>query len=99
MTMRPPLEPKTPNEKKDYGVDWTKYLGDGVTIGNSDWDVPAGVINDVDAIDGQATVIRLSGGTADENYTLVNTIVTSAGETLEAAIEVRVRTAAVAAGI
>jgi hypothetical protein len=97
--MYPPLEQKTPTEIKDYGVDWNKFLGSGITITTSVWDVPAGITKDSDGIDGRATVIRLSGGTAGQNYTLTNTIVTSAGERLDAAIEVQVRTAAAIAGI
>lgn len=98
--MRPPLEPKVPSEIKDYGIAWEKYLGGvGVTISTSVWSVPAGLTAVVDTIAGQRTLIRLSGGTADQDYTLTNTITTSAGETLEAAIEVRVRTAAAIAGI
>jgi hypothetical protein len=93
------LEAKTPTEVKDYGVNWAPYLGTGVTIATSDWEVPAGITEDSSDIDALATVVRLSGGTAGTDYTLTNTIVTSAGETLVRAIEVRVRTPAQVAGI
>lgn len=99
--MRPALTPKTPDDVADYGVDWDLALATGVTIDTSTWTVPAGITKDDDSIDDdeRATVVRLSGGTAGEEYTLVNEIVTSAGETLNAAIEIRVLTAAQIAGI
>jgi hypothetical protein len=37
MTMRVPLEPKTPDEEKDYGVDWRKWIATDVTISTSTW--------------------------------------------------------------
>lgn len=98
MARRPPLDPKTPTEEKDYGVDWEDQLN-GATIASSSWTVPSGISSLGDSIDGSSTVIRLSGGTAGTNYTLTNEIDTSAGEHLQSAIEVRVRTAAVIAGI
>lgn len=101
MTMRPPLEEKTPEEVKDYGLDWSKYLDASVTITGSTWGAssPAGLTVGTDAIFGQATVVRLSAGAAGTRYTLVNTITTSASETLARALEVSVRTAAQIAGI
>lgn len=92
------LEPKTPGEEKDYGIDWSRYLEDGVTISTSTWRVPSGLTNEADDIDGQATVIRLSGGAVNQDYVLNNTIATSTGETLERSIQVKVRSAAVIAG-
>jgi len=91
------LEPKTPDEVKDYGVEWADQLG-GATISSSDWTVPSGITEDDADTDGTATVIRVSGGTAGQEYTLTNTITTSAGETLQRAIRIRVRTAASVAG-
>ena len=101
---RPPVEMKTPNEEKDYAIDWSPVIAADVTISSSDWEVvgagsPADLDIVTDTIDGQNAVVRLSGGTLDEDYTVVNTITTSAGETLDDAIEVRVRSAAEKAGI
>lgn len=90
--MRVPLEPKTPDEEKDYGIDWRKWIATGVTISTSDWTVPAGITEVTHSISGLNTLIRLSGGTADATYELTNEIVTSAGEELQRAIEVRVMT-------
>lgn len=102
--MKPQLEMKTPGEEKDYGVDWDPYLTAGVTITTSTWEIVSALGSpdlaiDADDIDGRATVVRLSGGQDDFDYVLVNKIVTSEGEKLNAAIEVRVRNAAEVAGI
>lgn len=92
MTMRVPLEPKTPDEEKDFGIDWRKWIATGVTISTSTWEVPSGITKEADSISGLYTLIRLSGGTAGTTYTLINEVLTSAGELLERAIEVRVMT-------
>lgn len=93
------LEPKTATDIKDYGVNWTRYLDDTSITFTSSWTVPSGITRVTDSVDDQIAVIRLSGGTAGTNYTLINTIVTSAGETLDQAIQVRVNTAAINAGL
>lgn len=92
MTMRVPLEPKTPDEEKDYGIDWRKYVATGVTIVSSDWTVPSGITKETSSISGLYTLVRLSGGTAGELYELTNVIETSQQEILQREIEVRVMT-------
>jgi hypothetical protein len=94
MTMRVPLEPKTPDEEKDYGIDWRKWIATDVTISTSVWELPTGITRVTDSIDGRQTLIRLAGGTAGTTYELINEIVTSVGENLERSIEVRVMTPA-----
>jgi hypothetical protein len=56
MTMRVPLEPKTPDEEKDYGVDWRKWIATDVTISTSTWELPSGVTRVTDTIDGRQTL-------------------------------------------
>lgn len=98
MTMRAPLDPKTPDEEKDYGIDWTDQL-DGATITASSWVLPSGISSSGDDIDGATAVIRVTGGTAGQNYTLLNAVELSNGEQLEDVIEIRVRTPTSRAGI
>lgn len=103
--MKPPLEMKTPDEHKYYGMDWTDEINnDTVTIANSSWEIvtPLGspdleIVSS--SVSGMVTLVRLSGGEAGRDYVLVNTIETSAPETLQQALEVRVRTATQVAGI
>lgn len=94
MAMRVPLEPKAPEAVKDYGIDWRKWVATGVTLVTSIWEVPIGITNDTDSISGLYTLIRLSGGTAGETYTLINKVTSSVGELEPRAIEVRVMTPA-----
>lgn len=73
----------------------------GATIATSVWTVPAGITKDSDttnaanlhgvsyAIDTVAT-IWLSGGTADNTYSIVNTITTSDSRTLRRTVTIRV---------
>lgn len=103
--MRILLDPKTPNEEKDYGKDWSGDIGADVTIESSSWSITSPIVSPqdleivTDSIDGQSTVVRLRGGEAGQDYTVVNIIETSDGEVLEKAIEVRVRNAGEVAGI
>jgi hypothetical protein len=102
--MKPALDMKTPNEEKDYGINWAAQLAADVAITGSTWTIetttgsPDLAIED-DGIDGMSTVVRLSGGSAGLDYLVSNTITTSDGESLEQGIEVRVRSVAVASGI
>jgi hypothetical protein len=105
MTNPDDLDYKKPGDEKDYGVDFEPQIADAaVTIVTSDWAIitPLGSPDlqlGTDSIVGQKTIVRVSGGEAGRDYVLENTIVTSAGETLVEAIEVRVKTATYAAGI
>lgn len=103
--MKPPLEIKVPGEEKDYGIDWAPEIADSeITIQSSLWTIvtPLGSPDLTVAthdIDGQQTIVRLSGGQEEFDYTIENAIVLSNGETLHDAIEVRVRSVAKKAGI
>lgn len=103
--MKPPLDMKASDEEKNYGIDWAPQLADeAATIQTSAWVI----ISDLGSpdlavathdIDGQTTIVQVTGGEPDRDYTLQNTIVTSEGETLVDAIEIRVRSVEVKAGI
>lgn len=101
---KPPVEIKTSDEIKYYGLNWIDHLDADVTITVSEWEIttPLGspdleIVSN--SIDGKNTLVRLAGGEEGRDYTLVNTITTSSPETLQKAIEVRVRSAAEEAGI
>lgn len=102
--MMPPLEPKTPDEEKDYGVDWSNWLAADVTIDTSTWEIASGTGSpDMDlgatGIEGQVTLVRVAGGEATHDYVLYNNIETSVGEVLQQAIKVRVKTPEEIAGL
>ena len=76
-------DPKDPDEKIDYGVDWRKPLA-GDTITSSSWAVPEGVVKGDDTFNVEGfTYVWLTGGTLGQNYELVNTIHTAAGRIRE----------------
>jgi len=84
--------PKDPHEVKDYEIDWLPELGSD-TIATSTWTVPAGVtkVSDTTAYSSTRTVIKLSGGTTDEDYTLLNHIVTASGDEFDQSVILQVR--------
>ena len=83
--------PKDPEEYLDYEVDWTGLLN-GDVITSSTWFVPVGVIGDNESFNDTSTVIWLSGGTAGQNYALINTIHTAEGRIREQTCTLRCRT-------
>lgn len=76
------LEPKDPNDKVDYAVNWSRYLTRvGDTIQTSTWPVitPAGLDVLATTHDGMRAVIKIDGGIAGTEYRLTNRIVTTPG--------------------
>lgn len=84
---------KDPDETRIEPMDWTLGLNDGATIVSSSWSFPAGItkVSDGIVVGGLKSYVKMSGGTAGEDYILTNTIVTSDGETLEQSGKVQVR--------
>jgi len=88
------LEPKDPDDKVDYVVNWSRYLGRvGDTILTSTWPVvPTGITKLSDTHDGMRAIIKLGGGTAGTDYQLTNRIVTTPGDRQrDRTITIRVR--------
>ena len=80
-------------EVKDYTLDWSDELLTD-TISTSVWSIEPTtsppLVEDSETNDTTTTTIWLSGGMVGEDYTLTNIIVTAAGRTCEATIQVRV---------
>ena len=81
---------KDPEAVLDYQVDWSDWLGTD-TIAASTWTVPSGITKDSDTNTTTTATFWLSGGTAGENYKLVNHIVTVGGREDDRTITVQVR--------
>lgn len=83
---------KDPQETRLFTLDWTLDL-DGATISTSDWTVPTGLTRVSQAIvsGNLKTTVLISGGTADVDYTVTNTVTTSDSQTLERSGTVAVR--------
>ncbi len=73
------MNPKDPDSIAYYVSDWSDWLDSGETIVSSDWVVEAGLTEDSASNDTTTATIWLSGGTAGTDYTVTNTVVTSAG--------------------
>ena len=85
---------KTPNEKKDYTVDWSADLATGETISSSDFEVvgsPASLTLSGETNDNTTATVLTEGGDAGEKYQIRNTVTTSQGNVIESIIEVRVQ--------
>lgn len=75
------LELKTPGDSKPYKIEWASVLTDdgGVAISSSSWvSSPAGLTLSA-SISGTKAVVWVSGGQANVQYTLTNTMVTDGG--------------------
>lgn len=78
---------KTPDETKDYSLDWSKDIGTDIipSSGNSTWSVsPSGVTMTQSSLAGNGllTTVWLSGGNVGQVYDVKNTITTTAGREL-----------------
>ena len=84
---------KDPDEKLDYGFDWSNALGTD-TISASAWVVPTGITESsspAPSFDDTTTTIWLEGGTANQDYTIINRITTAGLRIFEASFRVSVR--------
>ena len=82
---------KDPAAVLDYAVDWGRWLDEGETIASHTVTVPTGLtLDSSNEADGKVTA-WLSGGTANESYTVSYAITTSAGRQDERSIAVLVR--------
>jgi hypothetical protein len=89
-----PLEPKSPDESKTYGIDWRGKLTNSaqtLTITVSTWDLPTGITSDLASIVNGHALVRIVGGAAGEDVVLTNTVTLSNGDVRKAAILVRIR--------
>ena len=86
-----------PDEKLDYGFDWSKPLAVDTpadTITASTWIVPSGITQSgspAPSFDDTTTTIWLEGGTANQDYIIINRITTAATRKFEASFVVSVR--------
>jgi hypothetical protein len=84
---------KDPDDVVDYDITWEAQMtADSDTIVTSTWTVPAGITKNSSSNTTTRTKIWLSGGTAGQNYTLLNRVVTAGGRTLDQSVKLKVRT-------
>jgi hypothetical protein len=81
---------KDPDEKLDYGFDWSSALGTD-TISNSTWIAPSGITTSSPTNNDTTTTVWLEAGTDGADYVIVNRITTAAGRIFEASFLVLLR--------
>jgi len=84
---------KTPDEIKDYSIDWSKDIGttDAIPINGSAWSVsPASATITQSSVTGGLATVWISGGVAGQVYEVKNLVVTSAGRSLTKAFRLLV---------
>jgi hypothetical protein len=98
MAAGPPIETytKDPDAVLDYKLDWNDsskgpWLATGQTISSSTWTVPSGITKDSDTNDTTTTTITLSGGTAGNDYDLINHITTNDSKEDDRTIRIQCR--------
>ena len=82
---------KDPEAKLDYSVDWIDWLESGEVIVTSTWTVPSGITKDSDSNSDSAATIWLLGGTAGEEYKVVNHVVTDTPREDDRMLTIKVR--------
>jgi hypothetical protein len=85
MARRERFKDKSPTEAVDYAFNWDTRLSTDA-ISSSSWAITgadSSLTNVTDSTSGDTTTIRLSGGTSGYTYYVKNTVVTTAGQTLE----------------
>ncbi len=83
-------EVKDPADTADYTVNWALWLATAETISSVAWTVPTGITNSATTNTTTTATIRLTGGTADTEYTIACKVTTSAGQIAERSFTVRV---------
>jgi len=81
---------KDPNAVLDYIWDWSDWLGSD-TISSSTVTAPTGLTVDSESNTTTTATVWLSGGTAGEDYDVVNRIITAGGRTEDRTITIQVR--------
>jgi hypothetical protein len=82
---------KDPSDIADYFFDWTEFLPEGEIITEATVTVPTGVTGVIDDFTDKMVRVRLSGGTADENYPIDCLISTDAGQVFEMTSTLKVK--------
>lgn len=90
------LDPKDPDERVDYGINWR--FRDNDEIVSSTWTVQSGLTKVADPVTGivdpftsNSATVWVTGGTAGSRYTALNQITTLKGRVRDKTITIRVK--------
>ena len=82
---------KDPAAVLDYVISWSDWLPTGDTISAAAFTVPTVLTKDSETNTTTTATVRLSGGTAGDDYDVVCQITTAGGRTDERTMRVQVR--------
>jgi hypothetical protein len=84
---------KDPSDVRIYGIDWSAFLAarSDTTISSSSYTVTTGLTKDTETLSGAEAKVKVSGGTAGEDYLATNTVILANGETVQRSFTVAVR--------
>jgi len=79
MAFQIPIYIKEPGAeiRKDYDVDWSRWLNEGDYLTGVTWTVPTGLTNDGESLGNTVAKIFLSGGVDQTDYTVLCQITTN----------------------
>lgn len=90
------LDPKDPDERVDYGINW-RFRDDDEIVA-SVWTVQSGLTKVADPVSGvvdpftnTSTTVWITGGTAGSSYTALNRITTLKGRIRDKTLTIRVQ--------
>lgn len=90
----PGLKIQDPQAIKDYKIDWSDWLADaptpGDTISASSWTVHTDLTATTEGFDDDSATIWLAGGTVGETYEIINHITTAAGREDDCTFKLRI---------
>lgn len=82
---------KDPDATLDYVFNWTTYLGGADTISSVAWTVGAGLTNVATSNTTTTATIRISGGTAGQDYEVACRVTLASGQIDERTLKIQVR--------
>tara|TARA_Y100000310_G_scaffold324866_1_gene387325 strand:- start:14413 stop:14682 length:270 start_codon:yes stop_codon:yes gene_type:complete len=82
---------KDPDDVLDYSIDWEAALN-GDVLTTSNWSIsPSGLTVDASSINGDKTIVWLSGGDEGVSYNVTNSITTAGGRSIDRTVSISVR--------
>lgn len=90
-------QPKDPQERLPYSLDWSQRLGESNALSSSEWLLVNDEQNDSQLViynmqfTPTRTTVWLEGGTVGRRYTLLNRVETNTGWTMEQSIRLKVK--------
>jgi hypothetical protein len=83
---------KDPADIRIFGIEWSAFLAArSATISTSSWSVSSGLTKVSDSTSGTQTLVKVSGGSADQDYIVTTQVVLSNGETVGKSFKLQVR--------